>query len=149
MTAAKFIIALLLTSVISLAQAAVLTDMEGKRIELNSLKGKWVLINYWASWCQPCLNEISELNHFYKNNKEKIALFAVNYDALPLYEQQKLIKQFGINYPSLAIDPGRSLNFEHPRAVPATFIINPQGELVKILYGEQNRDSLNEAIVAG
>ncbi|KTD51946.1 thiol-disulfide oxidoreductase [Legionella quinlivanii] len=146
MTVAKLIIALLFTSVFSLAQATVLTDTEGKQIDLSSLRGKWVLINYWASWCQPCLNEIHELNSFYKNNKEKIALFAVNYDELPLREQRRLIKQHGITYPCLAVDPGHSLNFEQPRAVPATFVLNPQGKLVKILYGEQTRDSLNEAI---
>ena len=45
----------------------ILKDVTGHSIPFDSLKGKWVVINYWASWCQPCVNEIKDLNRFYKN----------------------------------------------------------------------------------
>jgi thiol-disulfide isomerase/thioredoxin len=135
-------------SVLSYAQVPILTDMEGRKIALEALKGKWVLINYWASWCQPCLDEIRELNQFYEKHQDKVALFAVNYDALPLGDQKRLITQYDLHYPSLSIDPAYKLKLEQPRGVPATFIFNPQGELSKILYGGQTLKSLTKAIAA-
>src|SRR5690242_6309341 len=87
----------------------VFTTVQGEKIPFSSLKGKWVIINYWAGWCQTCVDEIGEFNAFYKSNKNKIALFAVNYDTLPLNEHKAMIKRVGIHYPSLAKNPGRQL----------------------------------------
>lgn len=124
----------------------VLKQINGQQIPFNSLKGKWVFINYWASWCQPCLDEIKELNAFYQSQKEKIALFAVNYDMLPLDEQQGLIRKYQIKYPSLQNDPASALGLGDIRGVPATFVFNPQGVLSTILYGGQTLHKLNAAM---
>lgn len=125
---------------------AVLTQMAGQKIPFSSLKGKWVMINYWASWCQPCLDEIAELNAFYKKNKAKVALFAVNFDGASLEEQLYLVQRYDIQYPSLAKNPGRQLGLGEIQGVPATFIFNPEGRLQKRLYGGQTQASLNKAL---
>ncbi|MDP1602526.1 MAG: TlpA disulfide reductase family protein [Legionella sp.] len=122
-----------------------LTDISGKKISFSSLKGKWVLINYWASWCEPCLDEIAQLNKFHQTQKEKVALFAVNFDYLPVQEQVDLIKKLHIHYPSLSEDPGSLLGLEQVRGVPATFVFDPDGNLSTTLYGSQTLSSLNEA----
>lgn len=124
----------------------VLKDISGQKISFDSLKGKWVLINYWASWCQPCLEEIVELNRFYNKNKNNVALFAVNFDLLPLSNQIALIKKYKINYPSLQHDPAKALHLGEIRGVPATFVFNPQGNLSTTLYGGQTEKSLKNAI---
>ncbi|MBA2651214.1 MAG: TlpA family protein disulfide reductase [Tatlockia sp.] len=124
----------------------VLKDIRGQTINFESLKGKWVLINYWASWCQPCVDEIAELNQFYKKNKEKAELFAVNFDLVPLPSQIALIRKYKINYPSLQYDPARVLGLGRIIGVPATFVFNPQGKLIATLYGGQTQESLNQAI---
>lgn len=138
--------ALFIFALIPFAAADVLlTDINGKKIPFSSLKGKWVLINYWASWCQPCLDEIAQLNKFHQAKKEKVALFAVNFDYLPLQEQVDLIKELKILYPSLLEDPGSQLGLEQVRGVPATFVFDPEGNLRTTLYGSQTLSSLNNA----
>lgn len=123
-----------------------LIDVHGKKIPFDSLKGKWVFINYWASWCQPCLDEITELNKFNQNKPDNVVLFAVNFDALPLENQLQLIKKLNINYPSLSEDPSDLLHLGYVQGVPATFVFDPQGQLRTTLYGSQTVRSLNEAI---
>ncbi|KTC96925.1 TlpA family protein disulfide reductase [Legionella feeleii] len=128
------------------ASEIVLKDVNGKHISFSSLKGKWIFINYWASWCNPCLDEIAEFNRFYRNKKDKVALFAVNYDMLPVEKQLDLIRQYNIRYPSLQHNPARELHLGNIRGVPVTFVFNPQGELSQTLYGGQTLASLNRVI---
>ena len=130
----------------SVSASPVLEDMSGQKVSFSDLQGKWVLINYWASWCQSCIDEIAELNHFYETKKNNVVLFAVNYDALPIDMQQQLIEQFDIRYPSLQHDPGRSLQLGSIRGVPVTFVFNPEGKLSNTLYGGQTAESLKEAL---
>jgi thiol-disulfide isomerase/thioredoxin len=126
-----------------------LHDLSGEKIPFATLQGKWVFINYWASWCQSCIDEIPELNNFYNKNKHNdVAVFAVNYDALPTVTQKQLIRQFGIKYPSLKKDPAFVLKLGHIRAVPVTFVFNPKGELTDTLYGGQTMASLKEVLGA-
>lgn len=131
----------------SVAQAdVILQDLQDNKIHFSSLKGKWVFINYWASWCQPCLDEIPELNKFYFNNKSKVMMFGVNFDALPVEEQKTLVRQYQLKYPSLRQDPAPSLKLGDIKGVPMTFVFNPQGQLVKVLAGSQTRQSLTRLI---
>lgn len=128
-----------------------LTAIDGQVIPLSTLKGKWVMINYWASWCPSCIHEIGALNRFYAKNKADIALYAVNYDELSVDEQKGLIQKYKINYPSLAEDPATVLHLGNIIGIPATFIFDPRGTLVKTLYGEQSYAHLTDvyARIAG
>lgn len=137
---------LFIFAVCAQASSATLTAVTGEKIDFDSLKGKWVFINYWASWCQPCLDEINELNRFYKQQKDHVALFAVNYDMLPVEQQQLLIRKYQIRYPSLQRDPAEQLQLGSITGVPATFVFNPQGKLSQILYGPQTAHGLREVI---
>ncbi|MFY7697328.1 MAG: TlpA disulfide reductase family protein [Legionella sp.] len=126
----------------------ILHELNGQDMPFSSLVGKWVFINYWASWCKPCLDEITELNDFYRLNKDKnVALFAVNYEHLTLSKQKQLITQLNINYPNLKKDPAKELNIEEVNSVPVTIVFNPQGLFVKTLYGRQTASSLNKVMV--
>lgn len=119
----------------------------GDNLVFSSLKGKWVYINYWANWCQPCLDEISVFNQFYDAYKDKnVMVFGVNYDGLPINEQIALIKQTNLHYPSLTTDPAEALKLGDIRAVPVTFIFNPEGTLHDVRYGKQTFKSLRDVL---
>ena len=124
----------------------VLQDLQKNKIHFSSLRGKWVFINYWASWCQPCLDEIPELNEFYFDNKSKVMMFGVNFDALPVEQQKALARQYQLKYPSLRQDPASSLKLGDIRGVPMTFVFNPQGQLFKVLTGSQTKQRLTRLI---
>nr|WP_284498291.1 TlpA disulfide reductase family protein [Legionella maioricensis] len=149
----RSIIKFLLSTFIFMASASfsqteiLFNDTHGQSTPFSSLKGKWVFINYWAGWCQTCVDEIPEFNRFYQSHqKEQVALFAVNFDALPLFEQKNLIKRYNISYPNLLKDPANDLHLGDITGVPVTFIFNPKGQLVKTLYGGQTAKTLEQVI---
>ena len=128
---------------------ALLKDHQGHETPFSSLKGKWVFINYWASWCPSCLEEIPEFNRFYKHHQsEAIALYAVNFDGLPLAQQIRLTQRFKIRYPSLAHDPAGALDLGDIPGIPVTFVFNPEGTLETTLYGAQTEKALNKIIAS-
>ena len=128
------------------ASPILLTEMDGTLVPFTNLRGKLVMINYWASWCRSCIDEIHELNSFYRKNLKKVALYAVNYDGVPVAKQNQLIKKYHISYPSLRIDPSILLHLEDLSAVPVTFVFNPNGQLINTLYGGQTEITLKQLI---
>src|SRR5689334_3073620 len=80
-------------------------DASGRFISNSEFKNKWIIVNYWADWCDSCIEEIPELNNFYKNNHDNnILIFGVNYDRLPNPLLRQAIKKTGILFPVLQED---------------------------------------------
>lgn len=127
------------------ADTELITD-SGQKIAFSSLAGRWIFINYWASWCHTCLAEIKELNRFHDQYHDKIALFAVNFDMPAVDELHRLVNHIPINYPSLIQDPHTALKLSDIVGVPVTFVFNPQGKLTQTLYGLQTVSKLSKII---
>lgn len=143
----KQLIFLLTFSLLSnIAQAKFIQDVDKHVIDFKDLQGKWVLINFWATWCEPCVTEIAEFNKLYTKHAQDIALFAVNYDALSADEQKDIAKKYAIQYPSILQDSVNNLKLGDIQIIPMTFIFNPQGELATKLYGGQTLTSLEKTL---
>jgi len=119
---------------------------DGSDTNLSKLNGNWIVINYWADWCAPCIKEIPELNEFAKEN-EDLFVYTFNFDHLEIQDLAPLAKKFKISVPSLVTHPREIWGIQTPPAVPATFFINPNGELVLSLFRPQTKDKLNEIII--
>ena len=115
----------------------------GSNINLSKLEGSWVVINYWADWCAPCIKEIPELNEFAYENKD-LLVYTFNFDQLDEEELAPIAKKFNIQVPSLISHPRDIWGIQTPPAVPATFFINPNGNLVLSLFRPQTKDALNK-----
>ena len=114
----------------------------GPNTNINDLNGNWILINYWADWCAPCIKEIPELNDFASENIN-IKVYTFNFDELEIDELKPIAKRFNIKVPSLVTHPRDIWGIATPPAVPATYFINPNGEIAVSLFRPQTKDSLN------
>ena len=113
---------------------------------LEDLKGKWLVVNYWADWCPPCIKEMPELEEFLNENEESVNVLAYNFDDLEGEELQEQIIRFKVNVPSILTDPSDLFGWDRPPSLPATFIVDPSGVTKEVLIGAQTRASLEEAI---
>lgn len=127
----------------------VLQDIHGKQYALNDYKGKWIVINYWASWCKPCYKEIPALNALAKQYKSQVLVFGVSYDRATGSKLAQIIKKMKVQFPTLAVDPAKVLGIPHVPGLPATYLINPKGKLSKRLLGMQSEKSLIAAMHLG
>ena len=118
----------------------------GSNTNLDKLEGNWIVINYWADWCAPCIKEIPELNEFAYENKD-IFVFTFNFDHLDQEDLAPIAKKFNIEVPSLVTHPRDIWGIQTPPAVPATFFINPNGELSLSLFRPQTKDALNDVLL--
>ena len=118
----------------------------GSNTNLDKLEGNWIVINYWADWCAPCIKEIPELNEFADENKD-IFVFTFNFDHLDQEDLAPIAKKFNIEVPSLVTHPRDIYGIQTPPAVPATFFINPNGELSLSLFRPQTKDALNDILL--
>ena len=117
----------------------------GSNTSMEKLQGQWIVVNYWADWCAPCIKEIPELVDFAHENSD-ILVYAFNFDELDSEDLAPVAKKFKVDIPSLISHPREIWGIETPPAVPATFFIDPNGVLVKSFFRPQTKDSLNSIL---
>lgn len=117
---------------------------EGPALAWDDLRGQWVLVNYWAEWCKPCLEEIPELNELDK--APDITVLGVNFDGVKGDDLVELGKRMNIEYTMLAQDPGPEFDWELPVALPATFVVDPDGKLLEARFGPQTEEDIRTLI---
>ena len=116
-----------------------------KDLVSSNLQGEWIMINYWADWCPPCLKEMPELVAFAEGNKD-VKVFAFNFDQLDGEDLDYEINKFGVDIPSILTHPRDIWGIESPATLPATYFINPEGDIVKSLFRPQTQESLEEIL---
>jgi thiol-disulfide isomerase/thioredoxin len=143
---ALFVICLLPLFLTACSKQSEIRDSAGNLIQLSDYRGKWMLINYWAVWCEPCMKEMPILNKLQKDYKNKVVILGVNFDQSPSADIQAVAKRYALTYPLLSQFPIAQLSTEEVSVVPTTFVINPQGQLFQILKGPQSETQLMKAL---
>ncbi|MFS4457505.1 TlpA family protein disulfide reductase [Maribacter sp. 2304DJ31-5] len=117
-------------------------------ISLDSLKGKYVLLDFWATWCGPCIQEIPNLKDLYKNvDKSKFEIISIVGDS-PIESLEKLTQKHSISWPQIISNDFNKIKEKYGvRGYPTTFLLNPKGVIVaKNLRGKE-LDSKIESLI--
>lgn len=141
---------LLLALTVSWAQAEgfKVTDTNGKTHTLAGYKGKWVLVNYWATWCPPCLEEIPDLIGLHENKKNNLVVIGIALD----YRNAKQVTDFAegllVNYPIVLGNPPIVNQIGPIQGLPTTYLYNPDGKMVAQQVGAITRASVENYIAS-
>jgi len=141
---------LLLALMGSWAQAAdfKVTDTQGKTHTLSGYKGKWVLVNYWATWCPPCLEEIPDLIALNENKKNNLVVIGVAMD----YRSAKQVTDFAdgllVDYPIVLGNPQIVSQIGPVQGLPTTYLFNPEGKMVAQQMGLITRAAVESYIAS-
>jgi thiol-disulfide isomerase/thioredoxin len=122
------------------------TDTNGDGLYLEDLQSKWLVMNYWATWCGPCIAEIPELNELAKEEAARLSLVGINYDQPTGEEAVRQVNKMKIEFPVLMGDPSEAFQISVPLVLPTTFIFAPGGELIATLTGPQTQDSIKAVL---
>ena len=134
---------MLTTQVAMAASNFVLKDTAGKKHSLAQYKGKWVLVNYWATWCPPCLEEVPDLVALYDSRKNKdVEVIGVVFDYESAKEVADYVDDMLMTYPIVLGDDAVMQQIGKADVMPTTFIYNPNGELVKTKHGKVTKQYL-------
>ncbi|OED40463.1 hypothetical protein ACH42_16350 [Endozoicomonas sp. (ex Bugula neritina AB1)] len=120
------------------------TDTRGDAVSLSSDKGQWLALNFWAEWCDPCRHEIPELNALAVDGAVRVV--GVDFDGSQGQELNEKVAMLNIRFPVIEQSPLQSLGAKEPQVLPATLILNPQGQVVETLYGPQTKLTLENRI---
>ena len=104
-----------------------LRDMEGKLHRVSDNRGKWLVINFWATWCQPCIKEMPELEQFYRENKSSAQVWGVTFEDTDKAKILEYIERLGVTYPVLGYGQDPLTGYGTVNVLPTTFVIDTNG----------------------
>ena len=115
-----------------------LTDVSGQPISPSSWAGKVVLVNFWATWCGPCREEIPALIALQKHYADHLVILGISIDTRPVAEVKQFAEGYAVNYPIAVVGDDVVQAFGGVPAVPSTFVVNPAGQIVQRHIGLLN-----------
>ena len=117
-----------------------LKNLEGKEVSLNEFRGKYVLVNFWATWCAPCKKEMPSLDNLDKDsNFKNLKVFPVNVGQDNALKTKNFFNDLNIQNLEIFFDSNLNLVNEFKlRGVPTTILINKKGEEFARIIGEVN-----------
>lgn len=122
------------------------TTLDGHAWDLAGQRGKWVVVNYWATWCAPCREEMPELSAL-ASMREHIEVIGLAYEEIEPDAMQAFLDEFPVTYPIAIVgtyDP--PADFDTPRGLPMTYLIAPDGTVARQFLGPVTAKEIETAI---
>lgn len=132
-----------------LAPTFSLTDTLGNIHTDKSTKGKYLVINFWASWCPPCLKEIPDFVDFHDKHSDEVMILGLNYEDASGDAIEHFIQSFMVEYPIVLFSGKNTTQFENFGSIvgmPTTRIYNPKGQLIGSFEGAIDLKTLTQTI---
>ena len=124
----------------------VLPDLDGREIRLSDYRGKWVLVNYWATWCPPCLEELSELEMFFTKHNDHAVVLGVNMEDIGLDTLRRFVDEQFLSYPILRGSPLTPGVLGPVSGLPTSYLVSPGGEVVAQQMGPVTERAISRFI---
>ena len=146
----KRYLSMLLLLVLPLAAGAVdmpLTAVNGSKVNLNQYQGRWLVVNYWATWCPPCIVEMPELQSFHDEHVDKGAMvIGINAENISGQRLVRFLDDYFITYPNFIAGPTQQSELGLIPGLPTTFMVSPEGEVVARQVGPVTREMIEQFI---
>jgi len=119
-----------------------LQQLGGVEVSLSDYRGQWVVVNYWATWCTPCLKEIPDLSELHEERGD-LTVLGLAFEDLEDSDFDEFLEDFDVSYPILKVDVYQPPEpFGAPRALPTTIILDKQGRAIKAFLGPVTREAI-------
>ena len=122
-------------------------DLDGRIHRLSDYRGKWVLVNYWATWCPPCREELPELEVFHDNHKDRDAVvLGLDMEDIDKERLREFVEEQFLSYPILLEGSRPKVLLGRVPGLPTSFLVSPEGEIVARQVGPVDRTSIEAFI---
>ena len=123
-----------------------LQQLHGEMLNPKDFRQKWVVLNYWATWCAPCRKEIPDLSAL-SEARDDLVVLGLAYEDTDIETFDEFLEEFKPSYPILLVDEYAPPEpFGAPKALPTTIILNPEGYPVKTYIGPVTREDIEAFI---
>lgn len=123
------------------------TDINGHPQNLDAYKGKWVLVNFWATWCPPCLAEIPDLISLQTQySKTRLVIVGVAMDYENAQQVTDFVKHMHINYPIVLGNDQIAAQVGEVQGLPTSYLFNPAGKIVAYQVGALSKSVVENYI---
>jgi thiol-disulfide isomerase/thioredoxin len=124
-----------------------LTAVNGSKTNLDRYQGKWLVVNYWATWCPPCIVEMPELQSFHDENVDNNAMVVgINAENISQQRLQTFLDDYFITYPNFVSGPTQQSELGLIPGLPTTFLVTPEGKVVARQVGPVTREMIEQFI---
>ncbi|HPF73700.1 MAG TPA: TlpA disulfide reductase family protein [Xanthomonadaceae bacterium] len=122
--------------------------VNGEDWRLSDLRGQWVIVNFWATWCSPCLAEMPDIDEF-DQSRDDVSVIGLAFEEIEQTDLKAFIEKHPVKYPIAWVDTwDPPADFAEPRGLPTTYLIDPEGRVARQFLGPVTGKALGQAIDA-